>query len=107
LSLKKREAALLSGFSFFKTATNYTQKWLAMNRKLTEVEVQILLDDLCVQYGFCLAPAFQKRLRNSPPMNVDRFIGVVYRAEGLNPDLRSNLYEMLRARVLQAFEHPK
>jgi hypothetical protein len=70
---------------------------------LTEHQIQALLDDLCRRLGICLPPSFQERLKNSPPTNALRFAEVVYRAEGLDPTLGSELYKAVLARVEQAF----
>jgi hypothetical protein len=59
------------------------------------VEVQRLLDDLCIKLGFCLPPNEQHRLRVSPPPDADSFADTVFEAEGMDP----RLYKQLRRQV--------
>jgi hypothetical protein len=54
---------------------------------LTPVEVQCLLDKLCVEAGFCLPPQEQENLRANPPDNPIAFTNAVLLAEGLKPEL--------------------
>ena len=65
------------------------------------VDVQLLLDELCTNLGFCLAPADQVRLRNDPPAGPDAFADEVVRAEGLDPatmraGLRRDIMDVVR-----------
>ena len=77
-----------------------------MKVKLSPNEVKWLLSDLCVKLGFCLPSKVEVRLINNPPSSPDRFADVVYAAEGLDPRLKSGLYDAVLARVVQAFnEH--
>lgn len=52
-------------------------------------EVEFLLEDLCVQLGFCLPPDDQLRLIDHPPSDVESFTNAVFLAEGLDPKLES------------------
>jgi hypothetical protein len=54
---------------------------------LTPLEVQWLLDKLCVEAGFCLPPQEQEKLRANPPANPIAFTNAVFLAEGLKPEL--------------------
>ncbi|HQW29724.1 MAG TPA: hypothetical protein PK529_11100 [Verrucomicrobiales bacterium] len=58
-----------------------------MSFQLSPVQVEAILYDLCVVFGFCLPPDEQARLRELPPNEVDAFTDTVIRAEGLNPDV--------------------
>jgi hypothetical protein len=58
-----------------------------MSFKLSPIQVERLLYDLCTIYGYCLPPGEQARLRDSPPTEADAFTDAVIRAEGLNPDV--------------------
>jgi hypothetical protein len=64
-----------------------------------EIAVQQLLDELCVKLGFCLPPDTQRRLRESPPLDVDSFTDAVFEAEGLDPVLDGRLRGQVRERV--------
>ena len=48
-------------------------------------QIESLLYDLCVAYGFCLPTAEHEKLIEEPPGTVDAFTDAVYRAEGLGP----------------------
>ncbi|MFL6074245.1 MAG: hypothetical protein ACJ73S_12680 [Mycobacteriales bacterium] len=61
--------------------------------------VQALLDELCVELGFCLPPAGQRRLRDAPPPDPDAFTDAVFRAEGLEPPFDRRLWRQVRERV--------
>jgi hypothetical protein len=64
-----------------------------------ESAVQQLLDELCVGLGFCLPPDEQRRLRESPPLDVDSFTDAVFEAEGLDAGLDGRLRRQVRERV--------
>lgn len=51
------------------------------------MDVGRLLDDLCVQLGYCLPPETQQRIIADPPPTVDAFTDAVIDAEGLDPVL--------------------
>ena len=78
---------------------------MEMRVKLTEEEAYWLLHDLCVKVGFCLPPNVTQRIIKNPPTAIDWFSSVVYRAEGLDPALRSPLYEQVREQVAAAFQN--
>ena len=75
-----------------------------MDIKLSEKETEGLLADLCIKLGFCLPLPLIKRIVNCPPRNVDRFADVVYRGEGLDPALKSPLYQQVHKIVAEAFQ---
>jgi hypothetical protein len=64
-----------------------------------EIEVQRILDELCVGLGFCLPPEEQRRLRESPPADADSFTDAVFQAEGLDPMLEKRLRRRVRDRI--------
>jgi hypothetical protein len=71
---------------------------------LSEDEVDRLLNDLCVDLGFCLPPDDQSRLRVNPPGDADTFTDAVFMAEGLDPLLADrHLWRTVRQRVVLAF----
>jgi hypothetical protein len=70
-------------------------------------QIESLLYDLCVTYGFCLPETENEKLVDDPPGTVDAFTDAVYRAEGMDPSdptprLRQ-LHEKVRARVAETF----
>jgi hypothetical protein len=62
-----------------------------------------LLDELCVDLGFCLPPDARGRLQDSPPRDVDAFTNAVFVAEGLDPRLDTRLRRQVRERVVRHF----
>lgn len=71
---------------------------------LSDHEIRVLLGRLCVELGFCLAPAANDRLVADPPADAESFTDAVFRAEGMNPELADrHLYRQVKAMVAQAF----
>jgi hypothetical protein len=67
-------------------------------------EVKRLLDELCVQLGFCLPPTDQLRLQQHTPTDPDAFTDAVFEAEGLDPSTADrHLYRQVRNMVRDAF----
>ena len=71
---------------------------------MEEKRIRRLLDQLCVELGFCLPPLEIERLCNNPPHGVVEFAEAVWVAEGfeLPPD-KSGLFRQVRDRVAAAF----
>ena len=59
-------------------------------------DVQRILDDLCIELGFCLPPEEQRRLEASPPENVDSFTDAVFEAEGMGHMSDTNIRRQVR-----------
>ena len=72
--------------------------------RLTESEATDLLYVVSSQLGFCLPPNWQSRLAKNPPTSPERFADTVYRVEGLDPALRSDLYKQVLACCEAAFQ---
>jgi len=71
---------------------------------LNGVELRWSLEDLCVRQGFCLTPAGNRRIMESPPTDVDSFVEAIYREEGLDPQTSDRkLYRRVREVVADAF----
>lgn len=51
------------------------------------MDVDKLLNDLCVIFGYCLDPDDQQRIIADPPQTIDAFTDAVIVAEGLDPVL--------------------
>jgi len=73
---------------------------------LTPREVQLLLERLCVELGFCLDPDVRAKLMENPPSNAAAFTDAVFIAEGLDPTTASrHLYRQVKAVVTEAFRN--
>jgi hypothetical protein len=74
---------------------------------LSPTELETLLYDLCVTYGFCLPPDERQKLCSDPPQDVTAFTDAVYRVEGLDPATANRrVYELVRTTVERAFHKP-
>lgn len=58
---------------------------LSVRASLTRAEAAHLLERLCIELGFCLAPEPSERLMSAPPGSASEFTEAVYREEGLDP----------------------
>jgi hypothetical protein len=67
--------------------------------KTFESELPWLLDELCIELGFCLPAAEYETLMNSPPLDVDAFTDAVLAAEGLDPSLNKQLRRAVRSKI--------
>lgn len=64
------------------------------------MNVAQLLDQLCVELGFCLDLESRASLIQDPPVGVDEFTDVIIRAEGLDPlTVERALRKQVRDRV--------
>ena len=75
-----------------------------MKTPLRTKQIAYLLDELCVELGFCLPPDEHARLQDKPPGDIDAFTDEVFRAEGLNPPAYRKLRRQVRAKVAKCFE---
>jgi hypothetical protein len=75
-----------------------------MTIRLTEQEASELLETLCIKLGICLEPKMNSRLTKNPPTTAERFATVVYRTEGLDPSLQSDLYKQVLRYAEAAFQ---
>jgi len=80
-----------------------------MNSQVSYKQIGFLLDELCVDLGFCLPPDGQAQLMNNPPADIDAFTDAVIRAEGLDPhaDIPHHVRRDVRARVAKYFKSAK
>lgn len=66
--------------------------------------IQTLLDELCVELGFCLSPDEQEASLAASAGDIDRFVERVFIAAGIEPDRSSSLYAQARDQVASVFE---
>jgi len=75
---------------------------------LVAADVDVLLDRLCTQLGFCLPPEARLALRTNPPDDVGTFTNAVFLAEGLDPETSDrHLYRQVRDSIRIAFQTAK
>ena len=76
-----------------------------IDEPLTPHQVRCLLDELCIDLGFCLPPSDIERLMEDHPLDARNFADEVFRAEGMDPatsDLR--LWRQVRDRIHAHFD---
>jgi len=56
-----------------------------VNRVLSRQDTEKLLDELCVDLGFCLPPGEYRAIVDDPPESVPAFVDAVFAAEGMEP----------------------
>ena len=67
-------------------------------------DVDALLYDLCVTYGFCPPTAALAALTQNPPDDVASFVAAVYRADGEDPSAGNRrVYRQVYDAVARAF----
>ena len=71
--------------------------------RLEPDEVRVLLDRLCIKFGFCLPPAEIEKLAASPPTGVDEFTEAALVADGYGFTKGDPLCSQARELVAQAF----
>ena len=72
---------------------------------MKRTRIEWLLNDLCVDLGFCLPPDEYARLLASPPDSVQAFTNAVFMAEGLDPQFANkHLWRAVQDRVTKYFE---
>ena len=49
-------------------------------------EIEAVLIDLCVQYGYCLSSKKRETIVTHPPTDAESFVDEVLRAEGVSDD---------------------
>jgi hypothetical protein len=82
------------------------ERWLELRDQLVVPirelcrRVQVLLDELCIDLGFCLSPVDQDRLRHEPPLVSDAFVDAVFIAEGLDPPAYGHLRSQVQQKVI-------
>jgi hypothetical protein len=67
-------------------------------------QIPWLLDELCVEMGFCLPAHVREALIQSTPKDVEAFTEVVFAAEGLDSHLHKQLRHSVMTRSTVASE---
>jgi hypothetical protein len=74
---------------------------------LSERQVWFLLEELCVQCGFCLSREANERLLTDTPTDPESFALAVLRAEGLDPESDGKLYRGILTHVARAYDRAR
>jgi hypothetical protein len=73
--------------------------------KTLEYELPWLLDELCMELGFCLPAAERDRLMRTPPRDADAFTDAVFAAEGMDPSRHKQLRRAVRSKIERRVGH--
>jgi len=65
--------------------------------------VQRLLDELCVDLGYCLPPVARDRLCREPSLDPNAFVDAVFRTEGLDPHPSGRLRRQVKDKVTKPY----
>ncbi len=75
---------------------------------LSDREVRFLLEELCIQYGFCLPPEENERLVANTPSDAESFALAVFRTEGLEPaPSHRRLFQEVLAHLERAYDRAR
>jgi hypothetical protein len=78
-----------------------------MSHSDAEDWIRRILNDVCVELGFCLSPTECARLEAAPPRSVDSFTDAIFLSEGLDPRLADGeLRRLVRTHVALHFRIP-
>jgi hypothetical protein len=72
-----------------------------MGYRKGQAPVDTLLDELCVDLGFCLPPEDKARIQHMAIDEVDAFTTAVFMAEGLLEPYDRRLWSAVRDRVVR------
>jgi hypothetical protein len=67
--------------------------------KTPESELPWVLDELCVELGFCLPLHRRTEITASPPGTVNAFTDALFEAEGIDPTANQRLYVQVRDKI--------
>jgi hypothetical protein len=68
-----------------------------------KTELGVLLDWLCVKWGFCIPPDDADRIASSEHLDARTFAAEVIKAEGLNPEYEISYARDIRRRFVEHF----
>lgn len=68
-----------------------------------EKEIEKLLNFLCVEWGFCIPPKDQERLRKSNYLDASEFSRSVLIAEGMDAKLEIEWFRKIRNKFIETF----
>jgi hypothetical protein len=62
---------------------------------LLERDLRDLLDELCVEWGFCIPPAACDEISRRSSLSAGEFASAVLQAEGMNPEYEKKWFQKL------------
>ena len=68
-----------------------------------EREIRCLLDDLCVNWGFCIPPKDAEALCARTYLSADSFANALLEAEGMKPEYEKKWVQCISRRFIEHF----
>lgn len=68
-----------------------------------ETEIRSFLNEVCVDFGFCLPPNDVDALASRNQYIADEFIREIFKVEGLNPDVELKLFRQVKKRFTDKY----
>jgi len=68
-----------------------------------ERDLRQLLDELCVEWGFCVSPGAYDQIARRSSVTAEEFASVVVQAEGMNPEYEKKWFRTIRDRFVEQF----
>lgn len=66
-------------------------------------EIEYLLKDLCVEWGFCIPPVDAERIAGMNKLEADEFACLVLDAEGMKPEYEKQWRFKIRNKFIEKF----
>ncbi|MDH5178067.1 MAG: hypothetical protein OEZ39_16305 [Gammaproteobacteria bacterium] len=66
-----------------------------------KIKIEYLLNDLCVDWGFCIPIIDQKRIIESKQLEADAFACQVLAAESMNPEYETQWRKKIRLKFVE------
>jgi len=72
---------------------------------MTRERMRRLLDELCIELGFCIPPKVKAELMENPPVDETACVNAVIRAEGLEPEqVALTMFRDMKARARRYYK---
>ena len=68
-----------------------------------ENEIKSLLDELCIELGFCLPPEAIDKITSKRRFEADQFTREVILAEGMNPELEKQHFKSIKRKFTERY----
>lgn len=78
-------------------------RWKARKKRSLQRDLEFLLSDLCVEWGFCIPPVYAVKIAQSKELDGDEFAKAVLIAEGMNLEYEKQWYRRIRSRFETKF----
>ncbi len=66
-------------------------------------EIEYLIDDLCVEWGFCIPPIEKEKILSLASLEADQFARLILEAEEMNSEYELKWRRKIKARFSEKF----